>query len=371
MTSSDALRSDKHLRVLVLEPYYDGSHKSFLDNLTQLPFTFELMTLPARKWKWRMRLAAPFFAERLANSQQRYDRILCSTFVDVAAFRGLAPAWVRSVPVLTYFHENQFVYPMQVEDERDFHFALTNVTTALASDSVAFNSRYNLTSFLEGMQTLLKQGADLRLQDPCRQIEEKGRVLPPGIDFSEIDGIARAGRNESPVILWNHRWEHDKDAEHFFEALFELDRWGVDFSLIVLGQSYQRRPPIFEAARERLAHRLLHFGYVASRRDYVQWLKRSDLVVSTARHEFFGIAVLEAVRAGCRPLLPARLAYPEIFPAEYLYEEADFVQCLRELLTERKQLAPEEAAKLTQPFSWPTLAPAYLAWLRAGVTGSR
>jgi hypothetical protein len=79
MNFSDSLSSDKHLRVLVLEPYYGGSHKSFLENLTQLPFTFELMTLPARKWKWRMRLAAPYFAERLANSQQRYDRILCST----------------------------------------------------------------------------------------------------------------------------------------------------------------------------------------------------------------------------------------------------------------------------------------------------
>jgi glycosyltransferase involved in cell wall biosynthesis len=206
---------------------------------------------------------------------------------------------------------------MQVDDERDFHFALTNVTTALASDSVAFNSRYNLTSFLEGMQTLLKQGADLRLQDPHRQILEKGRVLPPGIDFSEIDGIARAGRNQAPVILWNHRWEHDKDPERFFEALFDLDRSGVDFKLVVLGQSYQRRPPIFAAARERLAHRLLHFGYAHSRDDYVRWLKRSDLVVSTAKHEFFGIAVLEAVRAGSRPLLPARLSYPEIFPVEY------------------------------------------------------
>jgi glycosyltransferase involved in cell wall biosynthesis len=322
------------------------------------------MTLPARKWKWRMRLAAPYFAERLANSQQRYDRILCSTFVDVAAFRGLAPAWVRSVPVLTYFHENQFVYPMQVEDERDFHFALTNVTTALASDSVAFNSRYNLISFLEGMQTLLKQGADLSLQDPCRQIEEKGRVLPPGVAFSEIDGTPRSGRNQAPVILWNHRWEHDKDPERFFEVLFELDRAEVDFNLVVLGQSYQRQPAIFAAGRERLAHRLLQFGYVRSRRDYVQWLKRSDLVVSTAKHEFFGIAVLEAVRAGCRPLLPARLSYPEIFPAEYLYEEADFAERLREVLTAQPRLAPEEAVTLTEPFAWPTLAPNYLSWLQ-------
>ena len=47
----------KVLQVLVLEPYYGGSHKAFLKGLSRLPYTFDFMTLPARKWKWRMRLA--------------------------------------------------------------------------------------------------------------------------------------------------------------------------------------------------------------------------------------------------------------------------------------------------------------------------
>ncbi len=367
----DALRHEKCLRILVLEPYYGGSHKSFLRNLTRLPLDFELMTLPARKWKWRMRLAAPYFAERLAQSRKKYDRILCSSFVDVAAFRGLAPPWVQDVPVLTYFHENQFAYPMQVEDERDFHFALTNMTTALASDSVAFNSRHNFTSFLDGIAALLRKGVDLELKDPCREIGEKGRVLPPGIDFSEIDETVVSGRDGSPVILWNHRWEHDKGPERFFKALFELDRSGVDFQVVVLGQSYQRQPAIFAAARERLAHRLLHLGYVRSRGDYVRWMKRCDVVVSTAKHEFFGIAVLEAVRAGCRPLLPQRLSYPEIFPAPYLYKETAFVQRLGEVLSlPHPRLSAEEARGLTEPFAWTTLAPAYLSWLQEDKGGS-
>ncbi len=364
MISSSAFRRDKNLRVLVLEPYYGGSHRSFLKNLIRLPLDFELMTLPARKWKWRMRLAAPYFAERLAKSQKNYDRILCSSFVDVVALRGLAPPWVRDVPVLTYFHENQFAYPVQVEDERDLHFALTNMTTALASDSVAFNSQYNLTSFLEGMAALLKKGVDLELKDPCRQIREKGRVLPPGIDFSDIDQTPRSGRSESPIVLWNHRWEHDKDPECFFKALFELDRRGVDFKLVVLGQAYQRQPEIFAEARKRLNHRVLHFGYVRSRGDYVQWLKGADVVVSTARHEFFGIAVLEAVRAGCRPLLPARLSYPEIFPGANLYDDAEFVERLQEVLIERPQLTAQKAMDLTESFSWAAQAPAYLSWLQ-------
>lgn len=351
------------LRVLVLEPYYGGSHKSFLSGLSQLPFQFELMTFPARKWKWRMRLAAPFYARKLHEAGKQFDRILCSTFVDVAAFRGLAPAWVKDVPLLTYFHENQFAYPIQVEDERDFHFALTNMTTALASDCLAFNSGYNLESFLQGIETLQKKSYDLKLDDPCNAIRIKSRVIPPGIDFSVIDAAEESGSKDAPVILWNHRWEHDKNPELFFKTLFELDRRDIDFRLVVLGESFKTDPPIFNEARKKLSHRILHFGYVKSRRDYACWLKRSDIVVSTACHEFFGISVIEAVRAGCRPLLPGRLSYPELFPEKFLYDEGDFTYRLREEIAGHKRLSPDLVKKLTESYSWDTLAAAYESWI--------
>ena len=47
------------ISVLVLEPYYGGSHRAVLDALLPaLDVTCDLITLPARKWKWRMRGAA-------------------------------------------------------------------------------------------------------------------------------------------------------------------------------------------------------------------------------------------------------------------------------------------------------------------------
>lgn len=42
-------------------------------------------------------------------------------------------------------------------------------------------------------------------------------------------------------------------------------------------------------------------------------------LLSTAAHEFQGLAVLEAVASGCLPVVPDRLAYPEIFPARFRY----------------------------------------------------
>jgi glycosyltransferase involved in cell wall biosynthesis len=352
----------QRLKILVLEPYYGGSHKSFIQGLKNVPVHLELMTLPARKWKWRMRLAAPYYAEKLHRDGRRFDRILCSTFVDVPTFRGLSPAWVREVPLLTYFHENQFVYPVQSEDERDFHFSLTNMTTALASDSLAFNSHYNLSSFLNGIDELMKKSPDIKLGSPREIIQAKTRVLPPGIDFSSIDDEKRPQRRRPPVIVWNHRWEHDKNPDIFFRTLFQLDSQGLDFRLIVLGQSYRTSPPVFEEARKRLSHRLLHFGFVRSRRQYAQWLRQGDLAVSTAGHEFFGIAMIEAVRAGCRPVLPGRLSYPELFPEDFLYADKDFFLHLKKEISRKRRLTWKQSRTLTDRFSWDTLAVKFQQW---------
>jgi hypothetical protein len=92
-------------------------------------------------------------------------------------------------------------------------------------------------------------------------------------------------------------------------------------------------------------------------------------VVSTARHEFFGLAVLEAVRAGCRPLLPNRLAYPEMFPSHLLYDEGEFASTLAMLLSQEGRLDDDQAWCYTEPYSWRTLARRYSDWLFGDTSG--
>lgn len=78
----------------------------------------------------------------------------------------------------------------------------------------------------------------------------------------------------------------------FFHVLFDLKDQGViNFRLSVLGESFTDNPPIFEEARSRLADLTDHFGYIAEKAQYFQTLTDADIIISTADHEFFGVAM--------------------------------------------------------------------------------
>ncbi|MDZ7642166.1 MAG: DUF3524 domain-containing protein [Desulfurivibrio sp.] len=367
-------------QILALESYHGGSHRRFLDDLRRhlAPGChFELLSLPARGWKWRMRLAALFFARQLTAATEAGrirpgGRILCSSLLDVAALRGLLPAAWQRVPICLYFHENQFAYPVRHASHRDLQFALTNYTAALAADRVAFNSAHNRETLLWGCRKLLKRAPDMKeLVGGVEEIAAKSEVLPPGLELAAVDQAAPEQpepvttdtANQPPVILWNHRWEYDKQPELFFAALRQLAADNFPFRLIMAGEGGNARDELFTRARRDLAPWIRHWGYAPRRQDYLRLLHQADVVVSTAAHEFFGLAVLEAVRAGCRPLLPARLAYPEIYPARYLYgDDSKLVSALK-AACRAGRLEPAEARRLTAAYDWPRLVPDYQRWL--------
>ena len=315
------------MKILALEPYLGGSHQAFLDGWTaRSRHTWTVLGLPAHKWKWRMRHAAITLAGMAGEETRRTGRpdlVLCSDMLNLAEFLGLARGLIGRLPVVAFFHENQLTYPVRHEDQRDLHFAFTNLTTALAADRVWFNSAFHRGSFLEAIVELLARMPDYQPAEAPRQIRHKSSIQPPGIEPMP----PRGPRAPGPLrILWAARWEFDKNPEEFFEALRILKSSGVDFRLSVIGQRFRDCPAVFDWAREHFREHLDRWGYQEDCREYRAALAEADLVVSTALHEFFGIGVVEAIAAGARPLLPRRLTYPEILqplgPAagDFLYE---------------------------------------------------
>lgn len=360
------------LNVLALEPYFGGSHKAFLDGWSgKSCHSWTVLSLPPYKWKWRMRHSAVTFAEQvseLLNNGKSWDIIFCSDMLNLAEFLGLAPLCIKKLPTVAYFHENQLTYPARFESERDYQFVVTNMTTALAATSVWFNSSFHRDSFLGALPKFLQKMPDHQLIDAVDKIRNKAQIHPPGID---IDFSAERKVTGPMRILWAARAEHDKNPEDFFNALKVIKQKGIDFRLGVIGQTFREASAVFGWAKGYFADNIDMWGYQETRDDYKNALAWADLIVSTATHEFFGISAAEAIAAGAYPVLPNRLAYPELIgfgkiegAEEFLYgsDAKDLAARLISIAEriESGHLWDDKTRKKLQPierFKWENLVP--------------
>jgi len=359
--------------VWLIEPYCTGSHQAWAEGYARHSrHQVELLSMTGYFWKWRMQGGAMELARQAAERWQRHGRpdvILASDMVNLPALIGLARPCLADVPVVLYFHENQLTYPLPPGEKRDLTYGMINWLSALAADRLCFNSHFHLEQFFDELPRLLKHFPDYHHLPLVAQARARAQVLPVGCDLRSLDGL-RPGDSPSPgppIILWNQRWEYDKNPGEFFVALERLASEGMPFRVAVAGENFRQMPVEFEAARDWLGERVVHWGFAPQRADYARLLWNADIVVSTALHEFFGVAVVEAIYCGCLPLLPRRLSYPELIPAEWhascLYEGLeDLVNRLRYVLRERMS-TPPALRQVMSRFDWGDLAPVYDALL--------
>jgi len=350
------------MKILLLEPFFTGSHKKWAEEFKQFSqHEIEIVSLNGSYWKWRMHGAAVSFASIVPRSKP--DLILATDMLDLTTYLALTRSWSAGIATAVYFHENQLNYPWSTTDadvrlKRDNHYAFINYTSALAADHVFFNSHYHMLAFIEELPRFLKAFPDNNNFSTVESIRKKSSVLPLAVDLQKFNQHkpAKIEKPQRAAILWNHRWEYDKNPEKFFNALFTLAEHGIDFRLIVLGESYEKQPPIFDIAKERLADKILHFGYAESFDDYCKWLWTADMLPVTSNQDFFGGSVVEAMFCNVVPLLPNRLAYPEHIPQEYhhtfFYEEEDYLVKLQKRIMDVKYLRVMDMQQYVQKYDW-------------------
>ena len=285
-----------------------------------------------------------------------YPDVLFGTdMLDLPVYLGLlGDSRIQQMPKVLYFHENQWTYPISPNKKVDNHFGYTNLLSAIAADEVWFNSQFHLDDFIKGSRNFLKQMPDTRDLHSLDALEAKARIIPPGFtpphelptvppttlatttDQNPIlpktelrDGerfaeyLAHAQAAPQITVGWVSRWEYDKCPEDFVTFLHMLADANLDFKLILLGGRPRHPVPQLKEINEAYKSRIIHDGFAKTPEDYWRLLGKMDVVVSTANHEFFGIAICEAIWAGAIPIVPDRLSYREHIPESCRYQTLD------------------------------------------------
>lgn len=363
------------MKVLLLSAYAAHSHLHW-QSMLQVMFAhwqWRVLTLPPRHFSWRIRGNALFWsmAER-DTLEAGYDLIIATSMVDLATLRGLVPALAR-VPSVLYFHENQFAYPQAEQQHSLVEAQITSLYSALAADRVVFNSHYNRDSFMAGCSTLLQKLPDCVPPAVVPRLMSTSTVLPVPLDDGCFEEATPVWPGEGAIgrplrLLWVGRFEHDKGPDGLLRILTLLEEQGLDYELAMVGQQFRQAPPVFAEIQSAFGHRLVHFGYLQQPARYRALLRAADIVLSTAVHEFQGLAVMEAVAAGAWPVIPERLVYPEMYSADCCYAsypddpEREAGAAVTAIVSTTRHLATRaSAAPDMTAYSVRALAPRYAA----------
>lgn len=361
---------DTSLKIVLLEPYFTGSHKQWATELKlHSRHEINILSLEGRFWKWRMHGGAVSLANQYLKQNCHADLIIATDMVDLTTFLSLTRAKTHHIPVLLYFHENQLSYPWSptdrdVQAKRDQHYGFINYTSALVSDKICFNSAYHQISFMTALKKYLGQFPDNRLTTTVQSIENKSSVLPLGLNLKAFDKFKIEKRSSVPILLWNHRWEYDKNPESFFNVLFRLHEQRIDFRLVIVGENFSQSPEIFIKAKHVLKEKIIHFGYVDSFTEYAHYLWSADILPVTSIQDFFGMSILEAVHCNTLPILPYRLSYPELFsdpgfqPWFYSSEE-ELTELVKKALFSIQEIRRNDYSESFDQFDWSKMKDRY------------
>ncbi len=359
----------KSKRILLLSAYDARSHRFWREQLVSQfgQHDWVVLTLKDRFFAWRMGgNALNFKAEYNDLLQADYDLLIATSMKDLATLRGMYPHLAK-IPNLLYFHENQFAYPVNHKQQGLKEIQMRSLYSAMVADQITFNSEFNRDSFFAGLSGFIKQMPDGIPNNLENQLAAKSTVLAvPLADDCQPNRSSKTSIKPYTEVVWNHRWEHDKGPETLLKLLYFCQHKSPTTKPIrfhIIGQQFREQPATMQTIKEQHSDQCLSLGFIESRDQYLKILQSADVVLSTALHDFQGLAVLEAAACGCLPLVPDRLVYPELYPDSNRYNSTPGnpkkeAQAIYQKLQKLDQLQTADIR-----CHWQDLHAAYTRWL--------
>lgn len=304
-------------KILLLSAYDAVSHRYWhnwlLDSLPEFEWT--VLCLPGRHFAWRISgNAINFYQKHSRQLAENYDVLLATSMVDLSALIGFFPHLSKARKLL-YFHENQMAYPASSAGGQKPYHQLGSIKSAMVADWLIFNSNYNRQTFLKGVDDFFKKMPDFCPKKMSVKFKQNSQVIAVPVAADCVPNQQKKP-NQTLQIVWNHRWEYDKAPKTLLRLIKQIKNTQnpQNIKFHIIGQQFRTIPESLQQIEQQHQDLCLSFGYIAEREKYLDILQTADVVLSTAIHEFQGLAVMEAVACGCVPLVPDRLAYREYYP---------------------------------------------------------
>ena len=178
-----------------------------------------ILSMTGAFWKWRMRSGALELAEqvaRLARDRRTPRPSARHQHGQPARVSGTGAPGDRGDAGRALHARKPAHLPAAARPKRDLTYGMIQHLSMLAADRVCFNSAYHLESWFDELPRLLKHFPDYTHLETAETARAKSSVLPVGCDLARFDRYRdnpedKGTRGETPLILWNQRWEYDKD----------------------------------------------------------------------------------------------------------------------------------------------------------------
>ena len=306
------------------------------------------------------------------------DIIIIDDMIDLNVFSNIINQFNNDIKYIYFMHENQLTIPWKANDrdidnKSDWIYAYQNFKCMLGANKIWWNSEYHMNDYFNNLPKLIKNKSndDWTAIKMINFAKIKSNIMYLPMDFDKINIINNTLKQEirnkkanisEVIILWNARWESDKNPSLFLYALRHIKKIKSlpSFKLVIVGENFsyskkskhsQQSQSIFDIIHNEFKDDLLQFGYVNSYQEYILWLNLSDVLIITSDHEFFGISLMETIYCDTMVILPDNLVYTEHFKQtnySYFYNHTSKGDLVKKLINVLQTIQNDQTSQVSK-----------------------
>lgn len=295
----------KYKNIIVIPPYYEGT--SFQDIVESLKEASKKISLPIKFIGYDSPLKNNFNDEFLDDKKYVIGQsLLLKKIINIGPVSKILflDFFNPGIDLIKYFHEQQ-KYNCK-------YSVLLHGGSFLKHDLYPFGwIKHFELGWFEIYDIVYTPSNFLATALP-RKLQEKTKVFPWGLD----NFMEQKYKNAKTIdVIFPHRINSDKGIEDLINIISKMP--DVKFVITSPQNKNAFRKNCYYKSINNYKNAVFLFGQ--SEKEHIKTLSKAKVVLSCAKQENFGYAVMKAVLSGCIPVLPNRLCYPEFFDDAFLY----------------------------------------------------